>query len=341
MKTKADLIAELTAIQVKDALARDHETKKGYGDRITRAGAIVLAGGVTPLGNGEYEVRSQSQPDKVYICNGSCKCEDAVKGERKLKHGAPGGFCKHRMAAVIDRRNREHLKGLVDKLIPHTTHRWNCTEHRDLEITCWQQACGDPADVPCPTCERAAEAKAAAETSLASEADGWTAFVGETVDHDGVPASPACPESTYEEAKLEADTEDALEAYVTEAEHIANTEKPIDLNRFQYEESPMPTIIQPPLPEAPVSVCLRFKTPGGGEITYTLRGHDDGEVLARIPVVLAGLEQQLDTGTHKQGWFSRVYNALLSPEAKKEREEQPYVPRAEYARRTGQAVSGK
>ncbi len=77
------------------------------------------------------------------------------------------------------------------------------------------------------------------------------------------------------------------------------------------------------LPEAPVSLCVKMRLPGNHEMSYTLRGHDDAGVLARLPMVLSGLERQVDPGTCESGWLHRIYQAFLPVSMRKAREEKP------------------
>jgi hypothetical protein len=72
--------------------------------RLEAAVKIVLAHDVTRLDDGRIEVGSCSDPMKVYTLEGdTCTCEDWQHGR------APGGWCKHRISAAIDRRVREVL----------------------------------------------------------------------------------------------------------------------------------------------------------------------------------------------------------------------------------------
>ena len=65
--------------------------------RVEKAVQIVLAGDVTLLPDGHARVASQCQGTVVYrIVNGTCDCPDFAR--------APSSWCKHRIAASIQRR---------------------------------------------------------------------------------------------------------------------------------------------------------------------------------------------------------------------------------------------
>ena len=72
--------------------------------RLEGAVRLVLAHEVTTLDDGRIEVGSCADPMKVYTLAGTaCTCEDFQYNR------APGGWCKHRIAAGIDKRVRELL----------------------------------------------------------------------------------------------------------------------------------------------------------------------------------------------------------------------------------------
>jgi hypothetical protein len=65
--------------------------------RVEKAVAIVLAGDVELLADGHARVASQCQGSTVYrLVNGTCDCPDFPR--------APASWCKHRIAAGIQRR---------------------------------------------------------------------------------------------------------------------------------------------------------------------------------------------------------------------------------------------
>ncbi len=75
--------------------------------------------------------------------------------------------------------------------------------------------------------------------------------------------------------------------------------------------------VVPFLPEAAVSLCLKMRLPGNHEMSYTMRGHQDYEVLARLPLVLAGLQRAIDPGSDDSGWLHRIYQAFLPQRMRK------------------------
>jgi hypothetical protein len=65
--------------------------------RVDKAVAIVLAGDVELLADGKARVASQSNGTTQYVvCNGTCECKDFPR--------APSGWCKHRIAAGMQKR---------------------------------------------------------------------------------------------------------------------------------------------------------------------------------------------------------------------------------------------
>src|SRR6266568_9682680 len=74
--------------------------------RVDKAVALVLAGDVELLEGGKAKVASQSNGTTQYVvCNGTCECKDFPK--------APSGWCKHRIAAGIQKRAETRLQSLV------------------------------------------------------------------------------------------------------------------------------------------------------------------------------------------------------------------------------------
>jgi hypothetical protein len=72
--------------------------------RLEGAVKLVLAGDVEPLDDGSIQVGSCTDPTRYYRLEGqACTCTDFVQGK------APEGWCRHRIAAGIDKRVRELL----------------------------------------------------------------------------------------------------------------------------------------------------------------------------------------------------------------------------------------
>src|SRR5712691_551686 len=69
--------------------------------RVESAVKLVLAGDVMPQEDGSVQVGS-SDPTRYYVLHGtSCTCTDYTQGK------APEGWCKHRIAAGINKRVEE------------------------------------------------------------------------------------------------------------------------------------------------------------------------------------------------------------------------------------------
>src|SRR5262252_5248451 len=72
--------------------------------RLESAVRLVLLDEIRPLEDGRIEVGSCSDPSKTYTLVGlTCTCDDFAHGK------APGGWCKHRIAAGLHKRTRELL----------------------------------------------------------------------------------------------------------------------------------------------------------------------------------------------------------------------------------------
>jgi hypothetical protein len=77
--------------------------------RVDKAVALVLAGDVELLADGKARVASQSNGTTAYVvCNGTCECKDFSR--------APSGWCKHRIAAGMQKR----AQALVQKKLAGT-----------------------------------------------------------------------------------------------------------------------------------------------------------------------------------------------------------------------------
>jgi hypothetical protein len=65
--------------------------------RVDKAVALVLNGDVELVADGKARVASQANGTTEYVvCNGTCECKDFAK--------APSGWCKHRIAAGMQKR---------------------------------------------------------------------------------------------------------------------------------------------------------------------------------------------------------------------------------------------
>ena len=82
---------------VAEIAVRAKATMPECNGRVDKAVAIVLNGDVELLADGHAKVASQSNGTTVYhIVNGECTCKDFPK--------SPSGWCKHRIAAGLQKR---------------------------------------------------------------------------------------------------------------------------------------------------------------------------------------------------------------------------------------------
>jgi NADH:ubiquinone oxidoreductase subunit len=82
---------------VTEIAERAKQTLPEANGRVDKAVALVLAGDVELLDGGKARVASQSNGTTQYVvCNGTCECKDFPK--------APSGWCKHRIAAGMQKR---------------------------------------------------------------------------------------------------------------------------------------------------------------------------------------------------------------------------------------------
>src|SRR5712691_9539805 len=82
---------------VAEIAAKAKETLPECNGRVESAVKIVLAGDVELLADGKAKVASQSNGTTQYfVVNGTCECKDFPK--------APSGWCKHRIAAGMQKR---------------------------------------------------------------------------------------------------------------------------------------------------------------------------------------------------------------------------------------------
>lgn len=321
MQTKHDVTLERIGYWMDKYVLEDTKHGTRLGERLQRGAKLLRDGAVKRIGPSDYEVLSGTAANITYAVNGHCNCPDAKK--------AWEGWCKHRVAVRLYRWVEADLLQLQRDGIPHDYHTWDCQAHGDLDIQCWQRNCTS-ITVVCEVCAKlvpaVAEAEAPAqpvqeEDIFAREPetvaemlkqvepdDGWQAFVGETVTaYDEQPRTevvtglPECADIPDEPAG----TADALEPPDTEEL------PPLVLTTEQYEPAPVILPGLAPLPEAAVSLCLSIKLDRDNGITYTMRGHDDASVLARLPEVLATVEHLLHTEDEELGFFTRLARAFF------------------------------
>jgi hypothetical protein len=90
--------------------------------RVDKAVQIVLAGDVELLQDGHAKVASQCQGTTVYrLVNGTCECRDFPQ--------APSGWCKHRIAAGIQKRAMQATAAPVPLVYETTAHPHINPEH--------------------------------------------------------------------------------------------------------------------------------------------------------------------------------------------------------------------
>jgi len=89
--------------------AKAKQTLPECNGRVDAAVKIVLAGDVELLADGTAKIASQSNGQTAYhIVNGSCDCKDYPK--------APSNWCKHRIAAGIQKRAMVYAKHQLAQL---------------------------------------------------------------------------------------------------------------------------------------------------------------------------------------------------------------------------------
>jgi len=82
---------------VAEIAAKAKQTLPECNGRVDSAVTMVLAGDVELLEDGKAQVASQSHGTTQYVvCNGTCECKDFPR--------APSGWCKHRIAAGMQKR---------------------------------------------------------------------------------------------------------------------------------------------------------------------------------------------------------------------------------------------
>src|SRR2546426_11596482 len=91
---------------VAEIAERAKQTLPECNGRVDKAVAIVLNDDVELLADGKAKVASQSNGTTEYVvCNGTCECKDFPR--------APSGWCKHRIAAGIQKRVEALLQSTV------------------------------------------------------------------------------------------------------------------------------------------------------------------------------------------------------------------------------------
>jgi hypothetical protein len=337
MQTRTELLrdrlAEIVALTQKNA----EEKHLLVGERPLKAGQLVFAGKVTRLGPELYEVESGEKRGTVYKVNGVCSCPDGAK--------APGNWCKHRLAGRFFDIIEKDVRRLREAHVPHT-HRYVCSQHTIPEVDCWQLACPDPVEIPCPICAKEtpnvpphieaiiAEEGVPVQTFIVEpvtsvEDEQVNAITGEITEESEAPypviASAETGDTTEtpfpeEEPEMMSSIKATVEKVIASVTPNgvsnglhAEPEAVQPLATTEYEPAPVLAPRQAAMPEASVSVCFTIKLPDNNQVTYTLRGHTDAEVLARIPIVLAGLEHAITPEAGRLSWLRRIFTATFPP----------------------------
>jgi hypothetical protein len=250
---------------------RTLDAKNGnkYADRLTRAQHLVESGAVTPSRTGTYLVQgSQSKP---YETNGECACQDYQRHAPAAALAGRAYWCKHKIAAKL----YQAVEADLALMRPHT-HTYRCG-HATGHVTCYAGVCPEPAILLCPVCA-AGEAETPAAPPEGDESlmcrQCWTAH-----GQHRLPCDVGCG------------------CHDAEMFTAADIMTQLDYNRDQYEpyqpdtpqaQTATGTSVSPqapaqtPLPEAPVSLCIKRPLRGGGEMLLTLRGTDETDVLDRF-----------------------------------------------------------
>ena len=87
------------------------QTLPACNGRVDKAVALVLNGDVELLPDGHAKVGSQSNGTAIYrLVNGTCDCKDFPQ--------APSGWCKHRIAAGIQKRAEARVQSTMAAELP-------------------------------------------------------------------------------------------------------------------------------------------------------------------------------------------------------------------------------
>lgn len=277
MKTLQDVTLDRIGHWLDHYLTKNVSAGNAYGERITKAAQLVREDKVKKIAAHEYEVQSGATKGTVYHVNGACSCPDG-RPQQDGTTRAPNGYCKHKIAVRIRQCVDQDLKELTDKHVQHR-HVWDCEIHRDLDLECWQRACGDPLKLVCPTCTTIPPSDA----KLMAELD------------------------ALEEAPVEMPPEPETSGPLAPAAELP----PLIYTVPQYEPAPCIERQADPLPEAAASLNIKVRSESG-EIMFTMRAHTDNEVLERLPNVLATLERILHAEVdHDASFFQRLASAFF------------------------------
>jgi hypothetical protein len=274
--------------QLQAAIEKEVQAE-AYGERVKKAATLALSGAVSQMNTEVYLV--QGSAPEPYQVNGACQCIDYRRYCEGKTECAPKGICKHRLAVWLVRKTEAHMAKTAH------SHLYTCG-HAQGRVLCYAEPCEEK-DLRCEACY---------------------ARAGQDAQ---VMATPE-PEEELVDVTRETQLQEVEEE--EEREELAETEEeaPCPLNYTAASEAGMyeryvpEPVLEPqepegwgPLPEAPTSVYLKLRLPGGHELSWTMRsmregGAGDQEILARMPVVLEGLQKLAERSQTKGRWLARL-----------------------------------
>lgn len=308
MTTQKQVALELIGKHVAEYKALDVHGR--YGERLTKAEALVACGNVHHQ-DGVYLV--QGTRPEPYVVNGNCQCEDFTR-EQCYK-----GWCKHRLAAKLYQVVLADLEAMRRAGTPHL--HYVC-EHAALHELCWGRECPEPMNQLCATCagnldgvsqngmsplelaELAQSWEEEAPVSLPTEA--WNAEVRDA----GPPLNGNGPMPTGISNTMTAEELAVVAAPVYEP----NTSAEYVCQAPGKGKKPAPTKVG--MPEAPASLNLKIKLPGGNELMYTARSMQqpgvvgDAELESRLPGIMAMLETVIRVEPADTAWPASWFHRL-------------------------------
>jgi hypothetical protein len=113
--------------------------------RIESAVKLVLQGDVEPLDDGSIQVGSSDPTRWYHLVGTACTCTDFVQGK------SPEGWCKHRIAAGIQKRVRELLLAQSTPVETETSPTVPCLRPRPASTCISPSAegrCSSPSAIP-------------------------------------------------------------------------------------------------------------------------------------------------------------------------------------------------
>lgn len=252
------------ALATIDAITLACLTKHGehasWKSRFEQAAALVKQNSVRYLPDpANYLVKSSDGTREYAVDVTAQLCECA-------DHPPEGLRCKHRYAVDIYKKALVRVAAVKEQERVHE-HQFVCGHQAPMQ--CWDPRCLEPANTQCSACAAASLPLEHTPALAAAQTEGDSP--GEAPEE-----APADPHGY--QARLEAQ----LYEYATTREPSG----PV----------PTPTVS---MPEAPASLNLKLRLPGGHELMYTMRSLQvgaagDAELLERLPGLLAQLQAQVE-----------------------------------------------